>query len=175
MVLFYVVSFYYDFFTSTLLYVLATLLVVIIMLLREKRLPYLSLIFGFFVIASGIATIASNNPDILIVSDSIYFFLGAIILLDSTRRNKTILELLFSPSFAITHAGWQTLTWLWIAIFIVAGTTNELVRIFMTPEWWIGFQFWRGCAIAAISVGFLLVTKKYRLPDASAWGIRLHA
>lgn len=173
MVLYYVISFYTDFRTSTALYVVATLIVVAIMLYLAKRLPYLSLIFGFFVVASGVATVFSHNPDIIIFSDSLYFLLGAFLLGLSLRQRRTFLEILFSPSFAITTEGWKVLTWLWITVFLVAGVTNELVRIFMTPEWWIGFQFWRGCAIAGLSVLFLFVCRHYRLPEASPWGIRL--
>ncbi len=173
MVLYYAVSFHTDFRTSTALYVLATLIVVVIMFVFQKRLPYLSIIFGFFVVASGIATVFSDNPDLIIFSDTLYFLLGAFLLGLSLRSRRTLLETLFSPSFAITTNGWRTLTWLWVTVFLVAGITNELVRIFMTPEWWIGFQFWRGCAIAGLSVLFLFVSRHHRLPIASPWGIRL--
>ncbi len=173
MIVYYVVSFYTDFRTSTALYVLATLVVVILMLILQKRLPYLSLIFGFFVIAAGIATVFSNNPDIIILSDSIYFLLGATVLGISLYRRRTLLEVLFAPSFAITSTGWRVLTILWMSIFIIAGVTNEIVRLTMTPEWWIGFQFWRGCAITIVSVLFFFVSRHYRLPEASPWGIRL--
>lgn len=173
MVIYYVVSFYTDFRTSTALYVLATLLVVIIMLTLQKRLPYLSLIFGFFVIAAGIATVFSDNPDIIILSDTIYFLLGATVLGTSLFTRRTLLELLFAPSFALTPTGWRVLTSLWVCVFLVAGITNEIVRIYMTPEWWIGFQFWRGCAIALVSLLFFFVCRHYRSPEGNPWGIRL--
>ncbi len=172
MVLYYVVSFRTDFRTSTALYVLVTLVVVVVMLTLQKRLPYLSLIFGFFVIASGIATVYSDNPDIIILSDTIYFLFGAVVLGISLWTKRTLLEVLFAPSFAITKTGWRVLTLLWIGVFLVAGVTNEIVRITMTPEWWIGFQFWRGCAIAGISILFFFVSRHYRLPEATPWGIR---
>ncbi len=173
MLLYYVVSFRYDFHTSTAIYVVATAVVVALMLFLQKRLPYLSLIFGFFVIASGVATIFSENPDIIIFSDTVYFLFGAAVLGYSLTRRRTLLEVLFSPSFAITQTGWRVLTWSWITVFIIAGVTNELVRIYMTPEWWIGFQFWRGCAIAGISLIFIGITRRHRLPEATPWGIRV--
>lgn len=175
MIIYYVVSFRTDFRTSTALYVLATLVVVILMLTLQKRLPYLSLIFGFFVIAAGIATVFSNNPDIIILSDTIYFLLGATVLSISLYRRRTLLEVLFAPSFALTRTGWRVLTMLWISVFLIAGVTNEIVRLTMTPEWWIGFQFWRGCAIALVSLLFFFVSRHYRSPEGNAWGIRLPA
>ncbi len=173
MLFYYIVSYRFDFHTSTALYVVASAIVVVLMLFLQKRLPYLSLIFGFFVIASGVATIFTKNPDIIILSDSIYFLFGAAVLGYSLTRKRTLLEVLFSPSFAITQKGWLILTWSWITVFIIAGITNELVRIYMTPEWWIGFQFWRGCIITLITFGFLVITKRHRLPEATPWGIRV--
>lgn len=173
MILYYVVSFHYNFRTSTALYVVASAVVVALMLYLQKRLPYLSLIFGFFVVASGIATVFSDNPDIIILSDSIYFLFGAAYLGYTLTRRRTLLQVLFEPSFAISSKGWRTLTWCWIIVFIIAGVTNEIVRIYMTPEWWIGFQFWRGCAIALVSLGFIYISRHYRLPEASPWGIRI--
>jgi len=159
MVLYYVVSFYYNFHISTAIYVVATAIVVALMLFLQKRLPYLSLIFGFFVIASGVATLFSENPDIIIFSDTVYFLLGAAALGYSLTRRRTLLEVLFGPSFAITPTGWRVLCYAWITVFVVAGITNELVRIYMTPEWWIGFQFWRGTAIAGLSLVFAFITR----------------
>jgi intracellular septation protein A len=173
MVLYYLVSFHYNFRTSTALYVVATTIVVVLMLHLQQRLPYLSLIFGFFVVVSGIATVFIDNPDIIILSDSIYFLLGAAYLGYSLTHKRTLLQVLFEPAFAISAKGWRTLTWCWITVFIVAGVSNEIVRVLMTPEWWIGFQFWRGCAITLISLGFFYITRHHRLPEATAWGIRV--
>lgn len=175
MVFYYGVSFYTDFRSATTLYVLSTLIVVVVMFLLQKRLPYLSLLFGFFVITAGLATIFTDNPDIIILSDSVYFFLGTILLCISLKTKHTLLEKLFGSSFALQPTGWRVLTKLWIGVFLSAGITNELVRIYMTPEWWIGFQFWRGCVIIGFSILFLFVCRRYRLPTASSWGIRLPA
>lgn len=173
MLIYYAVSFRFDFRTSTALYVGATLLVVVLMLLLQKRLPYLSLIFGFFVVAAGIATVFSDNPDIIIFSDSVYFLFGAAYLGYTLTRRRTLLQILFDPAFAVSTKGWRILTWCWILVFVTAGVTNEIVRIYMTPEWWIGFQFWRGCAITLVSLGFFYITRRHRLPEATPWGIRV--
>lgn len=174
MVIFYVASYQYNFITSTIIYVCATIAVVAAMLLYQKRLPALSLIFGFFVIVSGILTFFGDNPDIIIFSDTVYFFLGAAVLYRSHRWPKPLLERLFGQSFDLLPAGWRRLTWYWFGIFLVAGISNEVVRHTMTPEWWIGFQFWRSLIIITLAFCLFPVCRQYRNSETTNhWGVRI--
>ncbi len=174
MVVFYVASYHYDFITSTLLYVYVTIAVVTIMLLYQKRLPALSLIFGFFVIVSGLLTFFGNTPDIIIFSDTVYFLLGAAVLYRSRTWSKSLLERLFGQSFDLLPTGWQVMTWFWFSIFLVAGITNEIVRHTMTDEWWIGFQFWRSIIIVILAFCLFPVCRRYRNPlTTTPWGVRV--
>ena len=175
MVVYYAASYHYNFITSTLLYVYATIGVVAVMLLYQKRLPALSLIFGFFVIVSGLLTFLVDDPDIIIFSDTVYFLFGAIILYWSHRWSKPLLERLFGQSFDLLPAGWRVMTWYWFGIFVIAGVSNEIVRHTMTPEWWIGFQFWRSIIIVVLAFCLFPVCRRYRNQQTtSAWGVRTH-
>ncbi len=173
MVAFFVVSFWYNFWESTLIYVALTLMVVAYLYIVAARLPYLSLIFGVFVIGSGVLTLLFDNPDILIFADSVYFFLGAAVLTWSLYTPRTAVERLFAYAFDITPEGWRILTYIWISIFLVAGISNEAVRLTMSPEWWIKFQFWRGIAINICVLGLLPISRRYRNPaTTNMYGIR---
>lgn len=174
MVAYYVASYHYNFITSTLLYVYITIGVVAVMLLYQKRLPALSLIFGFFVIVSGVLTFLGDDPDIIIFSDTVYFLLGAAILYRSRSWSKSLLERLFGQSFDLLPAGWRLMTWYWFLIFLVAGISNEVVRHTMTPEWWIGFQFWRSLIIVALAFCLFPVCRQFRNPlTTTPWGVRI--
>ncbi len=176
MVVFYVVSFYVTFLEATALYVLLTALVIIFIKYTADRLPYLSIIFGVFVIGSGVATLAFKEPQFLIFSDTLYFFMGAAVLAYSLTTNRTLIERLFSYAFDLTKHGWRVLTWQWIIIFLLAGATNEIVRLTMTPEWWVGFQFWRGILINVCIVLQIPLCSLYRNQETtSRWGVRLPA
>ncbi len=174
MVIFYVASYHYNFIDSTLLYVYATIAVVAIMLIYQKRLPALSLIFGFFVIVSGVLTFLGDDPDIIIFSDTVYFLLGALLFYRSRRWSRPLLERLFGHSFDLTSAGWRIMTWYWFSIFMIAEISNEIVRHTMTPEWWIGFQFWRSLVIIVLAFCLFPVCRQFRNPaTTNAWGVRL--
>lgn len=172
MVVFYLASYAYDFITSTLLYVCATILVTAIMIFYHRRLPALSLIFGFFVIVAGILTYLTDNPDIIILSDTIYFFFGAWLFYRSLGWSRPLLHRLFGHTFDLLPAGWRLLTWCWITIFLVAGISNEIVRHTMTPEWWIGFQFWRSVLITLFAFCLFPICRRFRNPHTTSdWGI----
>lgn len=174
MVAYYVASYHYNFITSTLLYLYITIGVVAVMLLYQKRLPALSLIFGFFVIVSGVLTFLGDDPDIIIFSDTVYFLLGAAILYRSRNWSKSLLERLFGQSFDLLPAGWRLMTWYWFLIFLVAGISNEVVRHTMTPEWWIGFQFWRSLIIVGLAFCLFPVCRRFRNPlTTTPWGVRI--
>ncbi len=175
MVAFFIASYRLNFLEATGVYVLTTALAVYIIKHLANRLPYLSLIFGFFVIGSGLLSIIFREPQILIIADSIYFFLGAFWLLRSLMTPYTLTERLFGYAFDLSPQGWRHLTWQWVAVFIVAGISNEIVRVTMSPEWWIGFQFWRAILINLVVVLQMPFCRYYRNPATTNYlGFRIH-
>ena len=173
MVAFFVASYFMSFLHATMIYVALTAIVIGIIKQTANRLPYLSLIFGVFVIGSGILTILFHEPHILIFADTLYFFMGAAVLAYSLTTKKTVIERLFDYAFDLTPAGWRILTWQWVGIFLIAGVSNEIVRLTMSPEWWIGFQFWRAIFINICVIFQLPFSRHYRKTDTTnAWGIR---
>jgi intracellular septation protein len=174
MIAFYIASFYLGFLESTAIYVALTLLVIAIIKHTADRLPYLSLIFGVFVVGSGALTLLLHEPQILIFADTLYFFMGAAVLSYSLTTHRTLVERLFGYAFDLTHHGWRILTWQWVAVFLFAGISNEIVRLTMSPEWWIGFQFWRAIAINVFILVQIPYCHRHRVPETTNWfGVRL--
>ncbi len=174
MIAFYVVSFYLTFLESTAIYVVLTALVIFIIKYTADRLPYLSIIFGVFVVGSGALTLLLKEPQILIFADTLYFFMGAAVLGYSLTTHRTLVERLFGYAFDLTPRGWRILTWQWVGVFLIAGISNEIVRIFMSPEWWIGFQFWRAIAINMFILVQIPYCYWYRVPETTnRFGVRL--
>ncbi len=173
MIVFFVAGQRFTFIEATIGYVIAMLLVVGIIGYGSRRLPYLSLIFGTFVLTSGLLTVIFKAPQILIFADSLYFFVGVAALLYYLHSSRSLLERLFGHTFALTQRGWRTLSYIWIGIFLVAGISNEVVRLTATPEWWIVFQFWRGAFILFLTVAQLSIAHYYRDQTLTGrWGIR---
>lgn len=173
MVAFYIASFFYSFLEATALYVVLTALVIIIIKHTADRLPYLSLIFGVFVIGSGVLSLLFHEPQILIFADTLYFFMGAAVLAYSLTTTRTLTERLFDYAFDLTPRGWRILTWQWVGVFVIAGASNEIVRLTMSPEWWIGFQFWRAIGINVFVVAQIPFCYWHRNPETTNhFGVR---
>jgi intracellular septation protein A len=173
MVAFFVVGHWYNFAVATAVNVTLAALIFAYFYFTSKYTSLITIVFAFNVIIAGILSLLFNSPDIFIFSDTIYYATCAILLAWSLRWKKTFLEHLVGHTFALTAAGWRRLTYHWIIVNIICAITNDYVRIFATPEYWIDFQFWRGVAVFAFALSQFYVSHKYRIPEeAGPWGIR---
>jgi intracellular septation protein A len=139
-----------------------------------KRFPYLSVVFGLVIIVSGTLSNLYQKPDIIIFADSLYYFCAAIALVVGWLRGVNLLQKLVGPTFSMEKRGWDILLWRWVAVLILAGVSNELVRILETPEFWIEFQFYRTIVILSFATSQLFLTRQYRiLGETNPWGVRI--
>jgi intracellular septation protein len=158
---------------ATWVYVAALALVLIISVVVTRRLPYLSLLFGFFVISAGLVSIYKATPDILIVADTVYFALTAMVIWFTSHSSVSVMERFFGGTFGMTKRGWYLLSRNWTWVLIIAAISNEMVRFLATPEFWIDYQFWRGIVLLGFACSQFYISSRYRLPDTSRLGIRL--
>jgi intracellular septation protein len=167
---------YTDFFTALWYYLGSVLVAIIGIGIIARRFPYISVIFGSVIIASSLLSHHFNEPDILIFADSLYFFVAASALAISQWYGRNLMKFLFQPTFSITEEGWRILLWRWVVVLLIAGISNEIVRLTQTPEFWIDFQFYRSCLVLLFACTQFTLTRQYRIPDSSTpWGIRKNA
>jgi intracellular septation protein A len=172
---FFVAGLWLPFISATAVYLVTLVGVIIFTITKVHRFPWVPLIFGSVIITSGMLSIYFTNPDILIAADSLYYFMAAAALGYSLRKQTTVMEYLFSSTFSMNKQGWYILTRNWTIVLVLAGLTNEYVRIFYSPEFWITFQFIRSLVLFVFATSQFTVSMKYRNPDATAWGIRTNA
>lgn len=151
---------------------IATVLAIATGWLTERRVPLFPIISGIFVISSGLITIFYHKPDALIFADSLYYFLMALISVIGLHYNVNILKRIFENTFAMHDEGWHILTMRWIAIFIFAAMANEIARTLLTPEAWVNFKVLKVFTVALFGFYQFTLARKYRLPEATAWGLR---
>lgn len=138
---FFVSAQFFTFYTATSILMVMTVIALLAGWYFDRHLPVLPIISGFFVIISGFITITYKTPDALIFADSLYYFLMGLTIAFGLVLNKNILKLIFSRVLAMTDSGWKILTIRWIVVFLLAGSANEIVRVFATPEIWIKLNF----------------------------------
>ncbi len=139
----------------------------------EKRIPKFGLFASGTIVFFGSLSLMFDSPLFIIVKDTLYNLFFALILLFGLLQGKSILKTFFNDFFAMTDKGWMELSKRWMIFFFLLTIGNEIARMLLTPEVWVIYKF-----IAVVFTwifGFYQFTlaRKERLPEASAWGLRL--
>lgn len=139
----------------------------------HRNIPLIPLASGALVLVTGVMTIYFDQPDAIILADTIYFWGLAVAILIGFRQKKHVLERMLDKTFAITAAGWRKLSWRWFVVLALAGVANEYVRIMLTPEFWIDYRFTKIMLIMAFSFYQFTLARRYRIEgESNSWGLR---
>jgi intracellular septation protein len=161
---------------AVLVLLITTILSIIVAWLYHRHLPVMPLASGALVLVTASVTLYFNDPNAVILADTIYFWGLATAIVVGFWRRKHLLEHMFDKTFAITEAGWRKLSQRWFLVLLLAGFANEYVRIFLTPEFWIDYRFTKILLIAAFSFYQFTLARKYRIEgEANRWGLRIKA
>lgn len=170
--IFFVAYYVSDFFTAVLALGIATFIALLLSKTVNKRVPWFAIFSGSITMLTALLTYVFTAPWMIIVKDSIYYILFALFLGVSIWKRLAIFKSFFGHVFALKEIGWRTLERRWFGFFLLAGVSNELVRMFLTTEQWVIYK-------QVIVIVFLLfglyqfrVSIAYRLPEADNLGLR---
>jgi intracellular septation protein len=141
--------------------------------LVEKRIPKFGLFASGTIVFFGSLSLIFDNPFFIIVKDTLYNLFFGIVLLIGLFKGNSLLKTFFSDFFAMTDRGWIILSRRWMIFFFMLSIANEIARYTFSPEIWVIYKF--VAVVVTWIFGFYQFTlaKKERLPEASAWGLRL--
>jgi len=143
--------------------------------LWEKKLPTLPIIITIFVLISGSLTIYYGQPDVLILSNSIYYLGFGAVLLAGLAFKQNLLRRIFNETFAITDTGWHILTIRWGMLLIIVGLGNEYIRLVYDEQTWVTYKLVATITMTVFTLSQLTLSKHYRIPEESnELGIRTH-
>ncbi len=162
-----------SFMTAVLIFVVLTSLSLIIAFLERRELAWFPLIVGVSVIGFGLLTIILNNPFFIIIKDTLYNGIFAAVLFIGLAFQKSLLQPLFRGLFAMSDAGWRTLTYRWAILFTLLTIANEVARINLTAEDWVVYKGIATLVTIIFSLYQFRLSKKERLPESSPWGMRI--
>lgn len=132
------------------------------------------IVSGIIVTVTGGITIVYDQPDAIIFADTIYFFLFAFFIALGFNQKRHFLERVFDATFAMSNEGWHKLSVRWLVLLMVAGIANEIVRMSMTPEFWVDYKFSKVLLLCVFAVYQFKLSRQYRIPgEANAWGLRI--
>lgn len=170
---FFIVGQYLPFLQAVGSYIGTTVVTIGVIWHLQKRVSFLALIFGGVIIISGTLSIWFSNPDILLISDTLYYLGAALVVGILAVVKINVMQKLFDHTFAITDTGWRILNQRWMIALALAGIGNELVRQFGSTDNWLWFQLARTIILVLFATYQFTLSKRYRRPGATAWGIRV--
>lgn len=151
----------------------ATVIVVILAILIQRRWPFFPLVMCVVVLIFGGYSLLMRDPLAFIVQHTIYYGIGGLILMIGLANGKSLLKPLFENLFALTDHGWTILTWRWAMLFFVLASGNELVWRTMSHAAWTNYKLGMTITVTAFGLWQLRLARRERLPEASAWGLKI--
>lgn len=162
-----------GFILSTALFTGATVVTLLVAYIRDKRVALFPILSGVSVIIFGITTVYFNNPKIFIIKDTVYNGLFAIALLIGLLKGKGLLQNLFGSLFDMKEEGWKKLSFRWMIMFTLLAVSNEFVWRTYTQDMWVMYKFFATIATTVFGSYQIYLSRVYRNPRASPWGMRI--
>lgn len=161
-----------NFLTAALALGAASFVTLILSRIVNKRVPWFAIFSGVVTIITALATYIYSAPWVLIVTDSVFYFSFAILMALGLWRRQSVFKLFFGHIFAMQPKGWSVLEMRWFFFFLLAGISNEAVRIVLSANDWVLYK--QGLVLVFLAFGLyqFRVSTLYRLPEADRFGLR---
>ncbi|MGB5019012.1 MAG: septation protein IspZ [Candidatus Moraniibacteriota bacterium] len=160
-----------DFTTGVIAMMIATLISLIALKHFEKHTPIFALLSSGSVLLFGGTSLFIHIPSIFILRDTLFDSVFGLALIISVWKGNPLFKYIFSGVFAITDRGWNILSLRWGIFFIILAVLNEWVRLTLSPEDWVIAKIFIILASVAFGSYQITLTKKERLPHATARGL----
>lgn len=162
-----------DFILATAIFVALTVVALIAGLVERKRLAWFPLIVALLVVGFGMLTVFLKNPFFIIIKDTFYNGVFALILFVGLIFGKGLLKPLFDSLFAMSDRGWQILSFRWAIMFVLLTIGNEIARANLSPSEWVNYKICATLITATFSLYQFKLSKKHRLPNSTEWGMAI--
>ena len=130
-----------KFLKATFFLVLASLIAIPIAWYIDKKVPWMPIVTGVFVLFFGSLTLFLQDPDFIKLKPTIINIVFASILLIGLKFNKIFLKIAFQ-AFKMDDETWKKLTLRWSFFFIFLAVLNEIVWRNFNSDQWIFFKVW---------------------------------
>ena len=141
------------FFKATFFLVLTSLFAIPVAWYIDKKVPWMPIVTGVFVLLFGGLTLFLQDPDFIKLKPTIINLVFAIILLGGLKFNKIFLKIAFQ-AFKLDDLIWKKLTHRWSLFFIFLAFLNEIVWRNFTNDEWVFFKVW---VIFPLTVFFMIL------------------
>ena len=142
-------SFYSIFFSiddkflkATFFLVLTSLIAIPVAWYIDRKVPWMPIVTGIFVLFFGGLTLSLQDPDFIKLKPTIINLVFAtLLLLGGLKFNKIFLKIAFQ-AFKLDDLIWKKLTLRWSFFFVFLAVLNEIVWRNYTSDQWVFFKVW---------------------------------
>ena len=170
---FVIVSELYDFTTGIRALMVTAFFAVVLSWYIEKRIPKFGLFASGIILFFGALSLLFHNPFFIIIKDTLYYATFSLALVVGIFIGRSPFQIFFEDYFAISERGWRTLSLRWAIFFVMLTVGNEVVRHLYTPDQWVLYKFYALLLTWVFGFYQLVMTRRERLPEANAWGLRM--
>lgn len=160
-----------DFILATGIFVALTVVAFFASLIERKKIAWFPVIVAVIVVSFGLLTVVLDNPFFIIIKDTLYNGVFALILFVGVAFKKGWLKPLFDSLFAMSDEGWRILSLRWAIMFTILAVGNEIARAGLSPERWVDYKIVATLTTAVFSLYQFRLSKKYRLDKSTEWGM----
>ncbi len=140
LLVFFVANAKWGILTGTAVFVIVTAIALTTSYVLVRKVPFLPLVSGIFVLTFGGLTIFLEDDLFIKLKPTIVnvLFSGALIVGLLTGRN--LLRVVFEAAFKLTEEGWRVLAWRWAFFFLLLAVINEVVWRNFPTDTWVSFK-----------------------------------
>ena len=130
-----------KFFKATFFLVLTSLVAIPVAWYIDKKVPWMPIVTGIFVLFFGSLTLLLQDPDFIKLKPTIINLVFSSILLIGLKFNRMFLKIAFQ-AFTLDDNTWKKLTIRWSCFFIFLAALNEIVWRNFDSDQWVFFKVW---------------------------------
>ncbi len=130
-----------KFFKATFFLVLTSLIAIPVAWYIDKKVPWMPIVTGVFVLFFGSLTLFLQDPDFIKLKPTIINLVFSSVLLIGLKFNKIFLKIAFQ-AFKMDDETWKKLTLRWSYFFIFLAVLNEIVWRNFSSDQWVFFKVW---------------------------------
>ncbi|MCF7865377.1 MAG: septation protein IspZ [Candidatus Pacebacteria bacterium] len=162
-----------SFIKATTIFVALTVIALILGFVERKSLAWFPLIVAIIIVTFGLLTVIFKNPFFIIIKDTLYNGIFAVVLFVGLYYGRLFLKILFGGMFAMTDRGWKVLTFRWATMFTLLAITNEIARSYLDEYGWVDYKFIATLITIIFSLYQFRLSRSERLPSSTPWGMRI--